>query len=68
MTLRLMPIIQCDGRDGRCPAWSIDYYAQRMYTISGIKITRTHPAPYWVAEADDEHYCPIHHTPEEEQE
>ena len=68
MTTDVMPIIQCDGDDGFCLAWSIDYYTQGADRASGVKITRTHPAPYWVAGSDDEHYCPTHSLAHEEQE
>lgn len=68
MTTGVMPIIQCDGDDGFCLAWSIDYYTQGANRACGVKITHTHPAPYWAAGPGDEHYCPTHNPANEEQE
>lgn len=53
-------LIFCDGDDGDCGAWELDYYAQNASAVNGTPITLTERAPGWTTTADDADYCPDH--------
>ena len=53
------PIISCDGDDGECGIWAMDYYARDVSTVNGVRMTRVERAPGWVS-IDDDDFCPEH--------
>jgi hypothetical protein len=52
-------LLHCDGEDGFCGAWDLDYYAQTASSVGGVKITLTERAPGWTSVGDSD-YCPEH--------
>lgn len=53
------PIIVCDGLDGSCGNWDIDYYESSATTVGGVRVTETQRAPLWV-NSDLGDFCPAH--------
>ena len=54
------PTLHCDGDDGNCADWEVDYYSTDVSSINGIRPTLTERAPGWVSTEADEDYCPDH--------
>jgi hypothetical protein len=53
------PTIHCDGDDGECGRWDVDWYEATASTVSGVRITATTRAPGWTS-TDDSDLCPDH--------
>jgi hypothetical protein len=53
------PTIHCDGDDGNCGAWDVDYYEATANSVNGISITSEHRAPGWVS-TNLWDFCPEH--------
>jgi hypothetical protein len=53
------PLLYCDGDDGDCGAWDLDYYAQTATTVGDVRITLEERAPGWTSKGDSD-YCPEH--------
>lgn len=67
----LTPLLHCDGDEGLCDEWAVDYYAEGLTSVDGKPITTLRRSPGWVtvvSERDGEHdFCPRHnggHTEE----
>lgn len=58
------PTLHCDGEDGDCGAWDVDYYTATVSTINGVPVTQEHRAPGWFSTRDDYDYC-LEHAPKE---
>lgn len=50
-------IILCDGDEGLCACWELDYWAQGASTVNGVRITQEAPAPGWIC-SDVADLCP----------
>lgn len=53
------PALLCDGDDGECGAWDVDYWTETASMVNGIRITSTRRAPGWVS-TDDGDWCREH--------
>lgn len=53
------PTLHCDGDDGFCGAWDVDYYAATVSAIDGVPVTEEHRAPGWVSTNLDD-FCAEH--------
>jgi hypothetical protein len=52
-------LLFCDGEEGFCGAWDLDYYAQTCSAVDGVRITLEVRAPGWTS-VGDEDFCPEH--------
>lgn len=53
------PTLYCDGEDGDCGAWSVDYCEATASTVDGVRITERQRAPRWTSTSDKD-LCPDH--------
>lgn len=59
------PTLHCDGEDGGCGTWDVDYYACAVSSVNGVRITKTTRAPEWRSTESGD-FCPEHAGAEEE--
>lgn len=52
-------VIICDGGDGECDEWDLDFYEQNASRVGGTRITSTERAPGWTS-SDAGDFCPAH--------
>jgi hypothetical protein len=52
-------VVMCDGDDGECGRWDVDYYTETADTVDGVKITSEAPAPGWTSNGLED-FCPDH--------
>lgn len=57
------PTLHCDGDEGDCGTWDVDYWAADVSSVNGVRITDAARAPGWrTTDAGD--FCPEHATGE----
>lgn len=59
MTRGRTPTLHCDGEDGDCGAWEVDYWGADVSSVNGIRVTRDNRAPGWVS-TDSGDWCAEH--------
>ena len=47
MTRGQTSVVNCDGDDGFCGTWDLNYYEQGASSVDGIRVTNDAPAPGW---------------------
>lgn len=52
-----VPTVHCDGDDGWCTDWSVDYYEQGASAVDGVRVSENERAPEWVSDEVSD-YCP----------
>lgn len=50
------PTIHCDGEDGFCGNWDVDYYEATASSVGDVRITQEVRAPGWIS-TDDDDFC-----------
>jgi hypothetical protein len=53
------PTVHCDGDEGSCGSWDVDYFEATASTVGGVRITSERRAPGWLT-VRDEDFCPEH--------
>lgn len=50
--------LHCDGENGFCGTWDLDYYEATVSSVNDIPVTTTERAPGWTSTPDGDDFCP----------
>lgn len=54
-----VPTLHCDGDDGECYAWDLDYYETGASSVDGVQLSQGQRTPGWVSTPTSD-LCPDH--------